>query len=122
MRDVALPFVPNGARIAGPAGVRGYAGSVGWLRTGLQVNRAGRYALGFGSANYAATVWIDGRHACAHAGAYVPFDCPARLSAGLHLVMVRLDWRDPATQAARPRTPSAASAWPHCARCSPARS
>src|SRR3954468_952537 len=93
---IGVPGLPPGqGAIAGRAGARAYAGSVGWWRAPLSVPRAGVYALEFGSANRAARVWVDGRPRCAHEGAYQPFTCFARLGAGRHVVTVRLDWREP---------------------------
>ena len=86
---------PEQAAIAGRAGARAYAGSVGWWQAPLTVARDGVYAIGVGSANREARLWVDGRPRCAHTGAYMPFRCLARLRAGRHRVTMRLDWRDP---------------------------
>ncbi len=98
MAPVSLPHVANPAPIAGAAGERSYRGSVGWWRTALGVGAAGRYIVRFGSVHYRATVWIDGRVACEHDGAYEPFDCPATLAPGRHAVVLRANWRLPDRQ------------------------
>ena len=98
MAPVSLPHVANPAPLTGPAGERGYRGSIGWWRTTLGVAKPGRYVVRFGSVHYGATVWIGGRVACEHAGAYEPFECPATLPAGVHAVVVRANWRLPDRQ------------------------
>ncbi len=60
--------------------------------------QAGTYALDFQSANYLASVWVDGRALGSHKGSYLPFELRAHLAAGTHTVVVRTDWRDPAQQ------------------------
>ncbi|HSZ15159.1 MAG TPA: glycoside hydrolase family 2 TIM barrel-domain containing protein [Solirubrobacteraceae bacterium] len=96
---VSLPNVVSAAPYTGHAGARNYEGSVAWYRTSLQVAQAGTYALDFQSANYLASVWVDGRELGSHRGSYLPFELRARLAAGTHTVVVRTDWRDPAQQA-----------------------
>ena len=59
----------------------------------------GVYALSFQSANYLATVWVDGHKLGSHHGSYLPFEERAKLAAGKHTVVVRVDWKDPAQQA-----------------------
>jgi beta-galactosidase/beta-glucuronidase len=83
----------------GKAGGRNYEGSIAWYRTTFQAPRAGTYALGFQSANYLATVWVDGRELGSHHGSYLPFEERAQLAAGTHTVVVRVDWENPAQQA-----------------------
>ncbi|MTD44185.1 hypothetical protein GKE82_07685 [Conexibacter sp. W3-3-2] len=99
MRPVAVPGAAERRVVGGRAGFRSFAGSVGWWRTTLTVPRAGRVAVRFGSVGYRATVWIAGREACEHVGAYEPFDCVADLPAGRHPVMLRADWENPEGQA-----------------------
>ena len=93
-RRVHVPYSPNARTVRGAAGLRSYAGSVAWYRTGVTV-RGGRYALRFESVNHRATVWVDGRLVARHVGDDLPFDVAVTLSAGRHRVVVRADWRDP---------------------------
>jgi hypothetical protein len=98
MTPVTLPHVANPSPLTGAAGERSYRGSVGWWRTTLTVSAAGRYVVRFGSVHHRATVWIDGRVACEHDGAYEPFECPATLGPGAHAVVLRANWRLPERQ------------------------
>ncbi|MGA2454470.1 MAG: glycoside hydrolase family 2 TIM barrel-domain containing protein [Solirubrobacteraceae bacterium] len=95
---VSLPNVVSPTPYTGKAGARNYEGSVAWYRTSFQAPQAGTYALSFQSANYLASVWIDGRALGSHRGSYLPFELRTRLAAGTHTVVVRTDWRDPAQQ------------------------
>jgi hypothetical protein len=95
---VSLPNVVNPTPYTGHAGARNYEGSVAWYRTSFEVAQAGTYALDFQSANYLASVWVDGRSLGSHKGSYLPFELRARLAAGTHTVVVRTDWRFPAQQ------------------------
>jgi hypothetical protein len=100
MRSVAVPGAAERRVIGGPLGRRVYSGSVGWWRAALVAPTAGRHAVRFGSVGHRATVWVDGRRACSHTGAYEPFDCRVELRRpGRHSVMLRADWRDPERQA-----------------------
>jgi hypothetical protein len=96
---VSVPNVLGARSFKGPAGVRNYEGSVAWYRTSFQAPHAGAYALHFGSANFRADVWVDGRRLGSHRGSYLPFEMRATLAAGDHRVVVRIDWRNPAQQA-----------------------
>ncbi len=96
---VALPNVVSPAPYTGRAGARNYEGSVAWYRTSFTAAQAELYALSFQSANYRASVWVDGRALGSHHGSYLPFEMRAKLAAGTHTVVVRVDWRDPAQQA-----------------------
>ncbi len=98
MAPVTLPDVANPSPLTGAAGERAYRGAIGWWRTTLTVGAAGRYVVRFGSVHHRATVWIDGRVACEHDGAYEPFECPATLEPGAHPVVVRANWRLPERQ------------------------
>jgi hypothetical protein len=98
MAPVTLPHVANASPLTGAAGERSYRGSIGWWRTTLATSAAGRYVVRFGSVHHRATVWIDGRVACAHDGAYEPFECPATLGPGAHAVVLRANWRLPERQ------------------------
>ncbi|HEV7808308.1 MAG TPA: glycoside hydrolase family 2 TIM barrel-domain containing protein [Solirubrobacteraceae bacterium] len=95
MTAVDVPGVANASPLAGARGRRAYEGTIGWWRGVLAVKPAGRYEVRFGSVHHRAMVWIDGRRACEHTGAYEPFACAARLDEGLHSVTLRADWRSP---------------------------
>jgi hypothetical protein len=93
--------VPNALRArsyTGRAGTLNYEGSVAWYRTSFQAAHAGLYALDFQSANFRADVWVDGHSLGSHRGSYLPFELRARVGAGSHEVVVRIDWRNPAGQ------------------------
>jgi Glycosyl hydrolases family 2, TIM barrel domain/Glycosyl hydrolases family 2, sugar binding domain/Glycosyl hydrolases family 2 len=96
---VSVPNVVDATPYMGKAGGRNYEGSIAWYRTTFQAPQAGAYALGFQSANYLATVWVDGRELGSHHGSYLPFEERAQLAAGTHTVVVRVDWENPAQQA-----------------------
>ena len=96
---VSVPNVVNPAPYTGHAGGANYEGSIAWYRTSFPAAKAGVYALSFQSANYLATVWVDGRKLGSHHGSYLPFEERAKLAAGTHMVVVRVDWKDPAQQA-----------------------
>jgi beta-glucuronidase len=98
-RGVRLPYSPNARAHSGPAGRRAYAGSVGWYAREIDAPVAGHYALRFESAHYRARVYVDGRLQRRHVGAYEPFSARPALTAGRHVVAVRVDWRDPRRQA-----------------------
>jgi hypothetical protein len=97
-RGVSVPNVVDPVHIKGPAGQRNYEGSVAWYRTRVQAPAAGQYAFGFSSANFKATAFLDGRALVSHRGSYLPFEGRARLAAGAHTLVVRIDWRDPGAQ------------------------
>ena len=93
--------VPNDVdphHYSGRAGTRNYEGSVAWYRTRFQAQSAGEYALDFQSANFQATVWVDGRPLGTHRGSYLPFELRTHVGAGAHTVVVRIDWRHPGAQ------------------------
>jgi Glycosyl hydrolases family 2, TIM barrel domain/Glycosyl hydrolases family 2 len=96
---VALPNVVDPTPFSGRAGARNYRGALAWYRTSIQTRSPGLYALDFQSANYLASVWIDGHAVGSHRGSYLPFGFVRRLSAGTHTLVVRVDWRNPARQA-----------------------
>ncbi len=98
-REVRLPHSPNARAHSGAAGVRAYAGSVGWYAREIQAPADGHYGLHFESAHYRARVYVDGRLLRSHVGAYEPFSARPALRAGRHTVAVRVDWRDPRRQA-----------------------
>jgi Glycosyl hydrolases family 2, TIM barrel domain/Glycosyl hydrolases family 2 len=95
---VSVPNVVNANQFKGSAGTRNYEGSVGWYRTTFQAPLTGTYALSFTSANFHANVWLDGSPIASHTGPYLSFEGRAQLSAGVHTVVVRVDWRDPGAQ------------------------
>ncbi len=97
-RSVAVPDVLHPGLYTGRGGAANYEGSVAWYRTRLDVPADGVYELRFASANFSATVWVDGHRLGIHRGSYLPFALRARLGAGEHVVVVRVDWRDPAGQ------------------------
>ncbi|MGP0103104.1 MAG: glycoside hydrolase family 2 TIM barrel-domain containing protein [Solirubrobacteraceae bacterium] len=95
---VSVPNVVSPTPYTGHAGGRNYEGSIAWYRTTFEAPQTGVYALSFQSANYLASVWVDGRALGSHRGSYLPFEERARLAAGTHTVIVRIDWQDPAQQ------------------------
>jgi len=96
--QVRVPNVVEPYPYSGPAGGRNYEGSVAWYRTQVKAPGTGLYALAFGSANYRATVYMDGRPLGSHEGSYLPFELRTMLRAGTHTLVVRVDWRDPSQQ------------------------
>jgi beta-glucuronidase len=97
-RAVSVPNVVNPTQFNGHAGALNYEGSVAWYRTTFRASAAGVYALSFHSANFQANVWVDGRALGSHRGSYLPFELRARIAAGTHTVVVRIDWRHPGAQ------------------------
>ncbi len=97
-RAVSVPNDVDPTQYKGAAGQRNYEGSVAWYRTTVTAPAAGVYAFAFGSANYRATVYLDGRAIVSHHGSYLPFEARAQLAAGAHALVVRIDWRNPAEQ------------------------
>jgi hypothetical protein len=97
-RGVSVPNDVDPIHVKGLAGRRNYAGSVAWYRTSVTAPAAGTYAFAFASANFKATAYLDGRAIASHRGSYLPFEGRARLAAGAHALVVRIDWRDPAAQ------------------------
>ncbi len=95
---VDVPNVVSPTPYTGKAGGRNYEGSIAWYRTSFDAPHAGSYALTFESANYLASVWVDGRALGSHRGSYLPFEMRTHLAAGSHEVAVRVDWEDPAQQ------------------------
>ncbi len=95
---VTVPNVVSPAPYTGKAGAANYEGSVAWYRTSFNAPRQSVYALSFQSANYEASVWVDGHELGSHHGSYLPFEVRAQLAPGTHAVVVRLDWRDPDQQ------------------------
>lgn len=95
---VSVPNDVNPHAYSGSSGIGNYEGSIAWYRTIFQAAQSGEYALDFHSANFQATVWVDGRKLGSHAGSYLPFELRDKLTAGTHSLVVRIDWRDPAAQ------------------------
>ncbi|HTU77291.1 MAG TPA: glycoside hydrolase family 2 TIM barrel-domain containing protein [Solirubrobacteraceae bacterium] len=96
---VSVPNVVDPSPYTGKPGGRNYEGSIAWYRTSFDAPQAGLYALTFQSANYKASVWVDGRALGSHHGSYLPFEMRASLTAGTHTVVVRIDWENPGQQA-----------------------
>ncbi len=97
-RPVSVPNTVDPTQVTGRAGTRNYEGSLAWYRTTFPAPQAGAYALSFASANFHASVWVDGHAIGSHVGSYLPFEGRAELAAGTHTVVVRVDWRNPAAQ------------------------
>ncbi len=95
---VSVPNVVEPTPYTGKAGAANYEGSIAWYRTSFDAPHPGVYALGFESANYRASVWVDGHALGSHRGSYLPFEMRASLAAGAHTVVVRIDWQDPEQQ------------------------
>ncbi len=93
--SVSVPNVVSPTPYSGPAAQANYEGSVAWYRTTLRAPAAGTYALTFESANFTAQVWVDGHALGSHTGSYLPFELRTNLAAGMHTLVVRVDWRDP---------------------------
>ena len=98
-QTVRVPNVVNPTPYSGKAGGVNYQGSVAWYRTTFRASAAGRYALSFQSANYRAEVFLDGRRLGVHRGSYLPFSFMTPAGAGVHTIVVRVDWRFPGKQA-----------------------
>jgi hypothetical protein len=97
-RAVSVPNVVSPTPYTGRSGAANYEGSVAWYRTSFQAPTVGVYALSFQSANFMASVWVDGHALGSHKGSYLPFEFRRKLGVGSHTVVVRVDWRDPAAQ------------------------
>ncbi len=96
---VQVPNVVDPYAWQGKAAETNFEGSVAWYRTTFDAATAGPYVLTFQSANFYASVWVDGRLVGSHKGSYLPFEPrTTSLAAGSHTVVVRIDWRDPAAQ------------------------
>jgi hypothetical protein len=97
-KRVGVPNDVDPTQYSGKQGQVNYEGSLAWYRTTFQATQAGIYALSFQSANFEATVWVDGHKLGSHRGSYLPFEMQANLAPGTHTVVVRVDWRDPGEQ------------------------
>jgi hypothetical protein len=95
---VSVPNDVDPTQWGGRSAEANYDGSVAWYRTSFSAVQAGMYALEFQSANFQASVWVDGRSLGSHRGSYLPFAMRDRLAAGAHTLVVRIDWRGPAEQ------------------------
>ncbi len=91
----SVPNVVQSFPYSGSAAQSNYEGSVAWYRTTLQAPQAGMYALTFESANFTASVWVDGHALGSHRGSYLPFELRDQLAPGTHALVVRVDWRNP---------------------------
>ncbi|HTC72708.1 MAG TPA: hypothetical protein VK655_07455, partial [Solirubrobacteraceae bacterium] len=78
--SVSVPNVVNPSPYTGKPGGVNYEGSTAWYRTSFNAASAGVYALEFQSANYLATVWVDGRRLGSHRGSYLPFEERVKLA------------------------------------------
>jgi beta-glucuronidase len=86
---------------AGDDSQAGFLGSVAWYRKDFRLPsrvRALAWIVRFESANYRATVWLNGRKLGDHVSGYVPFelDLPNVVRAGVNRLVVRVDNRRPA--------------------------
>jgi beta-glucuronidase len=92
-RATTVPAASN----AGDFSVPSYTGFVHWYRADFALPRARggtSWRIRFESVNYRATVWLNGRPIGSHAGAYLPFELPARaIRRGLNRLVVRIDSR-----------------------------
>jgi glycosyl hydrolase family 2 len=98
-RPVSVPHSANPQSLGRPQAGIAFRGSEGWYRRDVRVG-GGTYAMAFSSAAFQADVYLDGRQVGTHRGAYAPFTVRARLGAGLHRLVVHVDWRSPARQSA----------------------
>ncbi|HEV7772161.1 MAG TPA: glycoside hydrolase family 2 TIM barrel-domain containing protein [Conexibacter sp.] len=93
--------VPN-AWNAGDDSPASFLGSVAWYRKDFRLpsrDRALAWIARFESANYRASVWLNGRKLGDHVSGYVPFelDLPNVARRGVNRLVVRVDNRRPAT-------------------------
>jgi hypothetical protein len=98
-RQVGVPDALNAMPVTGLAGKASYQGSLAWYRTRFDAPATGLYAISFQSANFLATIWVDGHRVGSHRGSYLPFEFHPHLRSGAHTLVVRVDWRDPVAQA-----------------------
>lgn len=87
---IVVPFAPE-SKLSGVENID-FMPSV-WYRRDVTVPegwRGGRVLLHFGAVDYAADVWINGKHAGAHKGGYTPFtfDITRLLNSGVNSVWV----------------------------------
>lgn len=93
--------VPN-AWNAGDDSPASFLGSVAWYRKDFRLpsrDRALAWIARFESANYRASVWLNGRKLGDHVSGYVPFelDLPNVARRGVNRLVVRVDNRRPST-------------------------
>lgn len=86
---------------AGDDSQASFLGSVAWYRKDFRLparDRALAWIARFESANYRATVWLNGRQVGQHVSGYVPFelDLPNVARGGVNRLVVRVDNRRPA--------------------------
>jgi hypothetical protein len=96
--SVSVPNDVDPTQWSGRSAEANYDGSVAWYRTSFDAPSAGVYALEFQSADFQASVWVDGRPLGSHRGSYLPFEMRDRLAAGTHALVVRIDWQNPTAQ------------------------
>ncbi len=94
-KSVSVPNVIDPLLYSGRVAVSNYEGSIAWYRTTFNAPAAGTYALTFESANWQATVWVNGHELGSHKGSYLPFELRATLAAGAHTLVVRVNWQNP---------------------------
>ncbi|HET6448079.1 MAG TPA: glycoside hydrolase family 2 TIM barrel-domain containing protein [Conexibacter sp.] len=85
---------------AGDDSQASFLGSVAWYRKDFRLpdrDRALAWIVRFESANYRATVWLNGRQLGSHVSGYVPFelDLPNVARKGVNSLVVRVDNRRP---------------------------
>ncbi len=95
---VAVPNTVNPTPVKGQVAIPSYEGSVAWYRTTFTAPAAGMYALNFQSVSYVAEAWVDGQPVGSHVGFDLPFELRSALAAGVHTLVVRVNWRDPLVQ------------------------
>ncbi|HZV73195.1 MAG TPA: glycoside hydrolase family 2 TIM barrel-domain containing protein [Conexibacter sp.] len=103
---------------AGDDSAASFLGSVAWYRKDFRLpsrDRALAWIARFESANYRATVWLNGRKLGEHVSGYVPFelDLPNASPRGVNRLVVRVDNRRPATDpiGARGEIPEPPGGW-----------
>lgn len=92
-RTVQVPYVWNA-----DLSQQGFDGSVAWYYARFQAPHPGLYRVRFLSTHHLATAFLDGVQAGTHEGGFLAWESsPVQLTAGEHLLAVRLDTRKQAT-------------------------
>jgi beta-glucuronidase len=90
-RTVQVPYVWNGD-------LSGFDGSVAWYYARFRAPHPGLFRVRFLSTHHLATAFMDGVPVGTHEGGFLAWEtAPVQLSAGDHLLAVRLDTRQQAT-------------------------